>query len=78
MSFDMLVEGFTECRIRVPSFRGPIKGVMEPPFDGLFSPLSGRRLRTGEGRLESGPGGRREGDPGWCNRGVFAWCNRGA
>ena len=28
MSFDMLVEGFTECKIRVPSFEGPIKGVM--------------------------------------------------
>ena len=28
MSFDRLVEGFTECRIRVPSFEGPIKGVM--------------------------------------------------
>ena len=27
-SFDRLVEGFTECKIRVPSFQGPIKGVM--------------------------------------------------
>ena len=28
MSLDMLVEGFPECKIRVPSFEGPIKGVM--------------------------------------------------
>ena len=30
MSLDMLVEGFTECKIRVPSFEGPIKGLWDP------------------------------------------------
>ena len=31
MSFDMLVEGFTECKIRVGlPFEGPIKGIMGP------------------------------------------------
>ena len=34
MSFDMLVEGFTEYKIRVPSFEGPIKGIMGYPRNG--------------------------------------------
>ena len=43
MSFDMLVEGFTKCKIRVPSFEGPIKGVMGPSRRSAASPRPGPR-----------------------------------
>ena len=51
MSFDMLVEGFTECKIRVPSFEGPIKGVMGWPWKEATD-----RFRTrGRNRSPEGP-----------------------
>ena len=49
MSFDMLVEGFTECKIRVPSFEGPIKGVM----GWLGYRYSGEGKIAGRGRRKS-------------------------